>query len=71
MRDNVEAFVRRGGNLAVFSGNTCWWQVRLEDDGRTMVCYRDAVADPMSTVEPGLGHGRVVQRAGEPAGEHA
>jgi hypothetical protein len=54
MRDNVEEFVRRGGNLAVFSGNTCWWQFRLEDDGRTMVCYRDAVADPMSTVNPGL-----------------
>ncbi|OUC99030.1 N,N-dimethylformamidase beta subunit family domain-containing protein [Streptosporangium minutum] len=54
MRDNVEEFVRRGGNLAVFSGNTCWWQFRLEDDGRTMVCYRDAVTDPMATVEPGL-----------------
>ncbi|MEV8635032.1 N,N-dimethylformamidase beta subunit family domain-containing protein [Streptosporangium sp. NPDC051023] len=54
MRDNVERFVARGGNLAVFSGNTCWWQFRLEDDGRTMVCYRDAVTDPMATVEPGL-----------------
>ncbi len=54
MRDNVEEFVRRGGNLAVFSGNTCWWQFRLEDDGRTMVCYRDAVMDPMATVDPGL-----------------
>ncbi|MEV7007979.1 N,N-dimethylformamidase beta subunit family domain-containing protein [Streptosporangium sp. NPDC051022] len=54
MRDNVEEFVRRGGNLAVFSGNTCWWQFRLEDDGRTMVCYRDAAADPMATVDPGL-----------------
>ncbi|GAA2853734.1 hypothetical protein GCM10010517_11600 [Streptosporangium fragile] len=54
MRDSVEEFIRRGGNMAVFSGNTCWWQFRLEDDGRTMVCYRDAVADPMATVEPGL-----------------
>ncbi|MBG0828837.1 hypothetical protein HS041_13770 [Planomonospora sp. ID67723] len=54
MRDSVEEFVRRGGNLAVFSGNTCWWQFRLEDGGRTMVCYRDAVADPMAAVEPAL-----------------
>ncbi|GAA3123788.1 N,N-dimethylformamidase beta subunit family domain-containing protein [Streptosporangium carneum] len=54
MRDNVEEFVRRGGNLAVFSGNTCWWQFRLEDDGRTMVCYRDAVMDPMAAIDPGL-----------------
>ncbi|GIH92028.1 N,N-dimethylformamidase beta subunit family domain-containing protein [Planobispora siamensis] len=54
MRDAVEEFVRRGGNLAVFSGNTCWWQFRLEDGGRTMVCHRDAVSDPLSAVEPGL-----------------
>lgn len=56
MRDSVEAFVRKGGNLAVFAGNTAWWQIRLEDGGRTMVCHRDAAADPVtdprhSTVE--------------------
>ncbi|WP_176728416.1 N,N-dimethylformamidase beta subunit family domain-containing protein [Planobispora rosea] len=54
MRDTVEEFVRRGGNLAVFSGNTCWWQFRLEDGGRTMVCYRDAAADPVAAVDPAL-----------------
>ncbi|MFC0862045.1 N,N-dimethylformamidase beta subunit family domain-containing protein [Sphaerimonospora cavernae] len=48
MRDAVEEFVRRGGNVAFFSGNTCWWQIRFEDGGRTMVCYRDAVSDPMA-----------------------
>ncbi|MEV0563513.1 N,N-dimethylformamidase beta subunit family domain-containing protein [Dactylosporangium sp. NPDC050588] len=52
-RDAVEAFVRRGGNLAVFGANTAWWQMRLEDGGRTMVCHRDATTDPMSTVDPG------------------
>ncbi|MEV0588383.1 N,N-dimethylformamidase beta subunit family domain-containing protein [Nonomuraea sp. NPDC050310] len=46
MRDAVEEFVRRGGNLAVFSGNTAWWQIRLEDGGRTMVCHRDPLEDP-------------------------
>jgi hypothetical protein len=46
MRDAVESFTRRGGNLAIFGANTCWWQMRLEDGGRTMICYRDALADP-------------------------
>ncbi|HXP18632.1 MAG TPA: N,N-dimethylformamidase beta subunit family domain-containing protein [Streptosporangiaceae bacterium] len=48
MRDAVESFTRRGGNLAIFGANTCWWQMRLEDGGRTMICYRDALADPAS-----------------------
>jgi hypothetical protein len=52
MRDTVETFTRRGGNVAFFASNTAWWQIRLEDDKRTMVCYRDALADPMSTVDP-------------------
>ncbi|WP_342775151.1 N,N-dimethylformamidase beta subunit family domain-containing protein, partial [Nonomuraea diastatica] len=53
MRDAAEEFARRGGNIAIFSGNTCWWQVRFEDGLRTMVCYRDAVADPMAATDPG------------------
>ncbi|MFE2867762.1 N,N-dimethylformamidase beta subunit family domain-containing protein [Embleya sp. NPDC059259] len=52
-RDTVEGFVRRGGNLAIFAANTAWWQMRLEDDGRTMVCHRDAVSDPMAAIDPG------------------
>ncbi|MFI6903442.1 N,N-dimethylformamidase beta subunit family domain-containing protein [Nonomuraea sp. NPDC050394] len=47
MRDAVEEFVRLGGNVAFFAGNTAWWQIRLEDGGRTMVCHRDAIADPV------------------------
>jgi len=31
MRDTVEAFIARGGNAAFFSGNTAFWQVRMED----------------------------------------
>lgn len=53
MRDAAEEFARRGGNIAIFSGNTCWWQVRFEDDLRTMACYRDAVADPVAATDPG------------------
>lgn len=52
MRDAVETFIAGGGNVAFFCGNTCWWQVRLEDDERTMVCYRDALSDPITPVEP-------------------
>ncbi|WP_327368063.1 N,N-dimethylformamidase beta subunit family domain-containing protein [Streptomyces sp. NBC_01217] len=52
MRDSVEAFARRGGNLAVFAANTAWWQMRLEDDRRTMVCHRDSVTDPMTAIDP-------------------
>lgn len=51
MRDNVESFIGRGGNAAFFSGNACWWQVRLEDDCRTMVCCKNAIEDPMTGVD--------------------
>ena len=48
MRDSVDAFVEGGGSWAIFSGNTCFWQVRYEDDGRTMVCYKAHLAnDPV------------------------
>lgn len=38
MRDTVEAFIARGGNVAFFSGNTAFWQVRHE--GPVMVGYK-------------------------------
>ncbi len=45
MRDTVEAFIGRGGHAAFFSGNTAFWQVRLEDHteegpAATMVGYK-------------------------------
>jgi hypothetical protein len=50
MRDRADNFVDDGGAWAIFSGNTCFWQVRLEDDGRTMVGYkaRAATEDPVA-----------------------
>ncbi|MEP6660379.1 MAG: N,N-dimethylformamidase beta subunit family domain-containing protein [Acidimicrobiales bacterium] len=46
MRDAVEAFGAAGGRAAFLSGNTCYWQVRLE--GHTMVCYKHRfVEDPV------------------------
>jgi hypothetical protein len=40
MRDNLEAFIGKGGNVAFFSGNTCCWQVRSEEDGRALLCWK-------------------------------
>ena len=40
--DHMTAFVEQGGNLAVFGGNTFFWQVRTEAAGRTLVCHKDA-----------------------------
>jgi hypothetical protein len=45
MRDTVEAFIASGGNAAFLSGNTAFWQVRLEEHtpegpARTMVGYK-------------------------------
>jgi hypothetical protein len=39
-RDRLEAFVDGGGRLAIFSGNTAFWKVRWEDEGRTLVCHK-------------------------------
>ena len=40
MRDAVEAFIGRGGNVAFFSGNTVCWQVRSEDNGNALACWK-------------------------------
>ena len=40
MRDNVENFISYGGNVAFFSGNSVCWQVRVEDDGRALTCWK-------------------------------
>lgn len=48
MRDTAEAYVEQGGNIAFFSGNSVCWQVRFEDDGRSMVSHKaDPKSDPL------------------------
>lgn len=51
-RQTMDAFVARGGNAAYFGANTSWFQARLEAGGgvanRTLVCYKDAAADPIT-----------------------
>jgi len=48
-RTNVESFVKSGGNVAFFSGNVAWWQVRITPDGQQLHCYKVAEFDPVST----------------------
>jgi hypothetical protein len=40
MRNHLEAYIRGGGNVAFFSGNTCCWQVRSEENGRALTCWK-------------------------------
>jgi hypothetical protein len=39
MRDAIDAYVEQGGRIARFAGNFMW-QIRLEDEGRTQICYK-------------------------------
>ena len=39
-RAQVEQFVDNGGHAAILSGNTCFWKVRWENDGKTYVCHK-------------------------------
>ncbi len=48
MRDNLESYIAGGGNVAFFSGNTCCWQVRSEDKGRALTCWKQSFnSDPL------------------------
>ncbi len=48
MRDHLEAYIAKGGNVAFLSGNTCCWQVRSEDEGRALTCWKQAFnLDPL------------------------
>jgi hypothetical protein len=53
-RDQVEAFIDRGGKFAILSGNTAFWKVRFENDGNTFICHkwRGFENDPRARQEP-------------------
>jgi hypothetical protein len=40
MRDALDGFVGGGGNAVILSGNTCFWQVRFDDDHGAMTCFK-------------------------------
>jgi hypothetical protein len=50
-REAYESFYGEGGNIIILSGNTSWWQVRFEDDGNTLVCYKSVEDDPMTNID--------------------
>ena len=57
MRDQLDGFIGRGGNAAIFSGNTMWYQARLEPDAqgnpnRTLVCYKYSDGAETQTADP-------------------
>ncbi|HZB42758.1 MAG TPA: N,N-dimethylformamidase beta subunit family domain-containing protein [Ilumatobacter sp.] len=53
-RETIERFVAGGGNYASFSGNTMFWQVRLERAGTSMVCHKYTAhdTDPIVARDP-------------------
>lgn len=53
MRDHLESFIAAGGNVAFFSGNTCCWQVRMEEVDKALVCWKQRfVMDPIYVTGP-------------------
>jgi len=48
MYDALQKYITAGGNAAFFSANNCWWRIRIEDGGDTMVCYKVEAFDPTS-----------------------
>lgn len=58
MRTNYEQARDAGVNLAFFTGNTAYWQIRLENStltgepNRVIVCYRNATRDPITQTDP-------------------
>ena len=40
MREALDGFTDGGGHAMILSGNTCFWQVRFDDDHRAMTCFK-------------------------------
>lgn len=52
MRNAYDHFVQNGGNAMILSGNTMWWQIRLQGDQQ--VAYKNAANDPLNGVNNAL-----------------
>ncbi|MEO8972891.1 MAG: N,N-dimethylformamidase beta subunit family domain-containing protein [Ktedonobacteraceae bacterium] len=57
MRDNVQSAINAGVNVAFFSANAMYWQIRFEPDAagnpdRVEVGYKDFATDPTSGAGP-------------------
>lgn len=50
-RQTLERFSSAGGHVAVFAGNSMWWQVRYDTSSRQITCYKSAALDPLTGVD--------------------
>jgi hypothetical protein len=50
-RMNLDAYNDRGGDVAIFSGNTMWWQVRYSEKYDNLICYKDSMKDPVCDMQ--------------------
>jgi len=48
-RENFDNFINSGKDAIILSGNNMWWQVRYEDNGNKMVCYKND-SDPIGNI---------------------
>lgn len=55
-RGHITAFRDAGGNIANFGANTCWWRVRLTDDGTAFACDKFPPGAP-DVVDPDGAYG--------------
>ncbi|MGE5436977.1 MAG: N,N-dimethylformamidase beta subunit family domain-containing protein, partial [Syntrophothermus sp.] len=49
-RTQIENYINNGGKVIALSGNICWWQIRYENDYKTVVCYKNRINDPYNGV---------------------
>ncbi len=59
MRDNLTSALSQGKNLAFFTANSIYWQIRMENStagipNRVITCYKDITLDPLATTSPSL-----------------
>jgi len=52
MRVAFDDFTRSGGNAMILSGDTMWWQIRIENN--KIICYKDPTADPLFGINNSL-----------------
>jgi hypothetical protein len=50
-RQTLEAFAHAGHNVAVFGGNSMWWQARVSLAAHQLTVYKDATLDPLHGVD--------------------
>ena len=54
-RASFDAFVDRGGNALILSGNTLWWKVRYSPDKKQLICFKNG-NDPLESPEDRTGN---------------